>query len=163
MVVLSRASGNAVPTPPTAGSCMEGACEGILSPKDSLFPTVSADWAVSPRESSRDALTSVEERQESLKRLCPSPCEALSDEAPCVSREARPVPRTGGTKTPCQIPLRRERPTARCSTSLQRPATARDPRRPFRLSAAIRPFSKGGIESTGRRGFHQQGAESGMM
>lgn len=83
---------------------MEGACEGILSTKDSLFPTVSADWAVLPRESNRGALMGVEEQRESLKRLCPSPCEALSDEAPCVSREARPVPRTGGTKTPCQIP-----------------------------------------------------------
>ena len=108
----------------SSGSCMEGACEGILSTKDSLFPTVSADWAVSPRESTRGALMGVEEQRESLKRLCPSPCEALSDEALCVSREARPVPRTGGTKTPCQIPLRRERPTAQCSTSLQRPATA---------------------------------------
>lgn len=101
-----------------------GRLRGILSTKDSLFPTVSADWAVSPRESTRGALMGVEEQRESLKRLCPSPCEALSDEAPCVSREARPVPRTGGTKTPCQIPLRRERPTAQCSTSLQRPATA---------------------------------------
>lgn len=61
---------------------MEGACEGILSTKDSLFPTVSADWAVLPRESNRGALMGVEEQRESLKRLCPSPCEALSDEAP---------------------------------------------------------------------------------
>ena len=93
MVVLSRASGNAVPTPPTAGLIViirifrvgvfrlvhGGACEGILSTKDSLFPTVSADWAVSPRESTRGALTGVEEQRESLKRLCPSPCEAMSD------------------------------------------------------------------------------------
>ena len=64
---------------------MEGAFEGILSTKDSLFPTVSADWAVLPRESNRGALMGVEEQRESLKRLCPSPCEALSDEAPCVS------------------------------------------------------------------------------
>lgn len=122
---------------------MEAACEGILSTKDSLFPTVSADWAVLPRESNRGALMGVEEQRESLKRLCPSPCEALSDEAPCVSREARPVPRTGGTKTPCQIPLRRERPTAQCSTSLQKACDGMRSARAFSIECSLPALFQG--------------------
>ena len=53
-------------------SCLRG----LLSTKYTLFPTVPADWEVSPREGSRGALTDVEKLCESMKRLCSSPCES---------------------------------------------------------------------------------------